>query len=77
MLTAYFSCKKCGIVKAQTQVPAREGPHQDVVLWMREIVIPALCLAHDEISPHCHPESLQDIMLPAEESAEFIGQQIE
>lgn len=77
MLTCKFSCKLCGIKKASVEVPAREGSHQDVLQWMKQVVIPAISIEHDRLSPNCHPESLQDIMIPCEPNAEFLGQQIE
>jgi len=59
------------------EVPAREGPHIDVVRWMREVVGTTMSREHDRLSPHCHPQTLNDVWIPNPEGSEFLGQQVE
>lgn len=78
VITVYFSCKKCGLVKHPVQVPAREDPDpESVVYWMKEIVGGCISHEHDRVSPHCKIETISDVMIPMPPEAEFIGQQVE
>jgi len=77
MITVLFSCSKCGLKDVPVQVPARESAQSDVVHWVKIVVGTAIGEAHEKMSPHCHPEVLDNIKIPAQPEAEFLGQQIE
>jgi hypothetical protein len=76
MITIYFSCEGCGLVKHPLQVPAREDPETEAVIpWMNQT---AHCISdeHRRISPNCKALEMKNIMIPLE-GAEFVGQQVE
>jgi hypothetical protein len=64
-----YSCQKCELKAVGVDVPVR-GP-ESVVKWMNA-TLRHLCRDHDQRSPWCRPESLQDIMVPIE-GVERIG----
>lgn len=75
MITIYFSCEGCGLVKHPLQVPAREHGDVSVVEWMNHT---AACISeeHRRVSPNCKADVMKNIMIPLE-GAEFVGQQVE
>lgn len=75
MITCKYSCKVCGIVNREVQVPARTT--EDVVVWMQKVVALAIFIDHRQKSPKCNSETISDLMIPMPPGAEFVGQQIE
>lgn len=75
MITVWFDCASCGLKEHALEVPARETEDIDVVAWMRRTV--ELCAdEHKRVSPHCRPETLQNLKFKVE-GMDFIGQQVE
>lgn len=68
--TVLFSCKSCNLDKQAVEVAARVSD-DDVVAWLRSIVMPKVALAHVALSPGC-PARTCDVMLPA--SGEIVGE---
>lgn len=78
MITVYFTCHQCGLVKQPVQVPARENPDVEAVVhWVKNIVAGCISREHDRLSPNCKIKTISDVMIPNPPEAEFIGQQIE
>jgi hypothetical protein len=76
MITIYFSCEGCGLVKQPLQVPAREDPETEAVIpWMNQTTA-IISEEHRRLSPNCTAKELKNIMIPLE-GAEFVGQQVE
>ena len=57
-----YSCYECGLRRIPVDVPARTG--EDVVMWMRAILTPALVADHQKRSPRCRPETFAEVMIP-------------
>ena len=77
MLTCFYSCRECGLVKAEVKVMARQSPNTDVRDYMEGVVFPAVGRDHRRRSPQCKAERLQDlyIPLPEKDSNAWIGKQ--
>ena len=60
-ITCRYSCEGCGLDQVACAVPARAD--EDVLVWMEQ-TIRHLCADHARRSPHCHPQSLQELMIP-------------
>lgn len=72
MIGILYSCELCGLHKVEAQVRYRESS-EDVIAWMKRVVEPALGTDHALRSPHCHPEELQNVMIPMPPGTEWIG----
>lgn len=62
IITCLYSCEGCGIKDARVDVVARAAD-EDVVAWMDQAVR-SLARDHSRRSPHCRPQSLQEIKIP-------------
>lgn len=56
-----YSCVPCGLRRVPVDVPARG--EEDVLAWMEKLGH-AMSMDHARRSPHCHPESLTEVMIP-------------
>lgn len=72
MITVKYSCPLCGIVKRPVEVPARNGPEEDMVEWMK-VVGEYLSGDHALKSPDCQVGSLCDVMIPV--GANYVGEE--
>lgn len=71
-LECKFTCHECGITDAVAWVPARKDG-QDVAEWMEKVCIPAICDAHDLLTPGCRPKTLGDLKIPMLNQEKGIG----
>lgn len=69
MITVFYSCHACGLVKVSCEVIARTT--EPIGLWM-ETMGYALQADHHWRSPDCHARTAQDVMIPIT-SADKIG----
>jgi len=67
-----YSCSLCGINKREVKVRFR-SPNEDVIEWMKGVVEPSLGEDHAAHSPDCHPESLQNVMIPVPPGTQEVG----
>lgn len=67
-----YSCGACGIIKAEVAVRYRQ-PDEDVVVWVRDVMTPALGADHFQRSPHCHPETLSEVHIPMPDGTQIVG----
>lgn len=61
MLTVFYSCHDCKLVKVPVQVPEREN--EDIKTWM-DALLHLLAQHHRRVSPYCFPKHLHDLMIP-------------
>lgn len=74
MITVFFDCPVCKVVKHELQVPARLTEDRDVVKWIEQTM--RYCYdEHRRLFPGCR-ETLKNLLIPIKD-AEFIGQQVE
>ena len=66
-----YSCVMCGIKRQVVEVPARTA--EDVVVWMKQIMTPALVRDHEARSPFCHPKTLSEVLIPIEGASQVGG----
>lgn len=59
-----YSCGLCGVHRAEVEVPVRTT--EDVRVWMDQVCIPAIVRDHEARSPGCHPDTLQELMIPTD-----------
>lgn len=69
-ITVLYSCDLCGLKRIPLEVKARD--EEDVVTWMDNVVM-LLGLDHRRRSPHCHPKSLTNVMIPMTGSTKIGG----
>ena len=72
MLGITYSCGRCGLKDAEVKVRYRESS-EDVLVWMKQVVEPALLEDHFQHSPHCKTDHVDDVKIPIPEGSEFIG----
>ena len=61
-ISVLYSCHQCGLKKIAVAVPARTD--EDVVVWVETIMGRRLAGDHAQRSPHCHPDTLDEVMIP-------------
>lgn len=74
-LVIRYSCKACGIKRAETLVTYRERG-ADIVDWMKQAVEPVLAYDHLERSPDCDTDQLSEVMIPVPPGIHGIGERI-
>jgi hypothetical protein len=62
-ITVLYSCVSCGLNKIPLDVPARDSPAVDVVLWMQSTV-ERVADDHRRRSPSCDAKKLSDLLIP-------------
>ena len=60
-IRVFYSCALCGLIKVGLDVPAREV--EDVRVWMDSTIL-LLSQDHNRLSPHCHPTTLTNLLIP-------------
>lgn len=76
MITIYFSCPPCGLVKHALQVPARIDPDVEALLPWMGMLQKHIGEEHRRVSPHCKAAAVTELAIPLAGS-EFVGQQVE
>jgi hypothetical protein len=58
-----YSCARCGLKKIPLDVPARESPAEDVLVWMNHTVA---LVGHDHrrLSPSCEAKKIDALLIP-------------
>lgn len=71
-ITLRYSCPECGIKGQEVAVRLR-GSSEDLITWFEGVAIAGVCADHKTRAPHCHPQQLHDVMIPALAGSDFIG----
>lgn len=71
MITCKYTCGLCGITKQDVGVPARFG--EEVTVWLRVMMTPALVRDHQKRSPDCHPTEFDSVWIPIPDGTKKIG----
>lgn len=61
MITVYFDCPLCGVVRGKGFAPNR-GRNESIVHWIGVSVMGVVGLAHSLLSPNCRPKTLSNIV---------------
>lgn len=65
-IECFYSCHKCGLKKVSINVPARDPQDEDVVRFVEQTAA-IMSADHAKRSPDCHPQVLNDVMIPMPE----------
>lgn len=63
MLGIRYTCALCELYDVTVEVRFRE-PAEDIIVWMKQVVEPALGKDHQRRSPDCHPTMLTQVKIP-------------
>lgn len=66
-VTIRYSCYKCGLKRIGLEVNAR-GADEELMDWMQGLA-PQLAKDHSRHSPNCSSTTLDELMLPVNESS--------
>lgn len=65
-----YSCVACGVQRATVAVPARG--EEDVVVWVKDVMAPAIGEDHAARSPFCSSRTMSEVLIPIT-GAEKVG----
>ena len=63
MITVLYSCESCGLKDREVIVPERD-PDDDVVKYVREIIMECVGADHSTTSPSCRATHLANLKIP-------------
>lgn len=70
-ITCTYTCGVCDVVDQGVSVVARTG--EDVLIWLRMAMTPALMRDHRGRSPECRATAFKNVMIPIPPGTEKIG----
>lgn len=69
-----YTCRQCGLELVACDVRERKAD-EDVAVWLREIVTPALRDDHDKRSPVCMASKISELRIPIM-GVSYVGQAV-
>lgn len=71
-LTVQYTCSMCGVRDRELLCRYRRND-EDVIEWMRQVVIEAVGDDHATISPECEVEEITSVKIPFQAGADGFG----